>query len=127
MYKKFFLVLGFFKPLNIHDVLFLSKFSLSFIPSSLQQVLTYLYPIMKAPQTPQKSGGFHSVPTGILTPPITPDKDYCDQAAYGAGQSLLPRIAVPCTPTPPPSAEHQQQLHFASQQYEQYVQPPQFV
>ncbi|KAK3720186.1 hypothetical protein LTR37_004010 [Vermiconidia calcicola] len=72
------------------------------------------------PQTPQKLG-FPSVPMGVLTPPITPDKDYCGQAGYGANPTLVPRM--PATYTPPPSAGHHQQMHFAPQ----YMQQPQFV
>lgn len=72
------------------------------------------------PQTPQKFG-FPPVPLGVLTPPITPDKDFC-QANYGANQTLIPRMPAL---TPPPSAEqhHQHQAQFASQP----MQPPQFV
>ena len=73
------------------------------------------------PQTPQKPG-FHSVPVGILTPPITPDKDYSDQTAYGGNQGLVSRIPPACAPTPPPSTEH----HFLPQ-YGQFVQQPQLV
>ncbi|KAI6848156.1 hypothetical protein KC350_g3142 [Hortaea werneckii] len=76
------------------------------------------------PSTPQKPG-YPSVPTGVLTPPITPDKDYCGNTGYGMNQGLMPRVNA-CTPTPPPSAEQQQQMHFIAQapqpQYVQYVQ-----
>ena len=72
------------------------------------------------PQTPQKPG-FYSVPAGVLTPPITPDKDFCGQTGFGMNQGLLPRMPV-CTPTPPPSASHQ--MHFAS--LPPFVQQPQF-
>jgi hypothetical protein len=78
------------------------------------------------PQTPQKPG-YHHFPTGILTPPITPDKDYVE-SAYPPPQHLLPRM--PCTPTPPPSAEQhppQQQMSLAQQQFQQYMQAPQYA
>ena len=78
------------------------------------------------PQTPQKMG-YQSMPMGILTPPITPDKDFCDQNGYGVNQVLLPRMPAACTPTPPPSAEHQQQTQFMPQQYDQHMQQPQFI
>lgn len=73
------------------------------------------------PQTPQKPG-YPMVPAGVLTPPITPDKDYHSNNGYSAGvhQSLVPRMA-PYTPTPPPSAEHPHHLSVA-----QYAQLPQY-
>ncbi|KAK5126747.1 hypothetical protein LTR85_009681 [Meristemomyces frigidus] len=77
------------------------------------------------PTTPQK-GGYPSVPAGVLTPPITPDKDYCGNTGYGINQGLLPHMN-PCTPTPPPSVEHQHHMHFAAQPPPQYVQHPQYV
>ena len=78
------------------------------------------------PQTPQKPG-FHQVPAGILTPPITPDKDFSGQSAYGATQGLVSRIPPACAPTPPPSVEHQQQMQYMPHQYGQFVQQPQPV
>lgn len=81
------------------------------------------------PQTPQKPG-FHNVPVGILTPPITPDKDFVDHAMYGQGQTLLPRLPAACMPTPPSSAQHQQQqMNFLAQQqsYDQFYHQPQLV
>ena len=78
------------------------------------------------PQTPQKPG-FHAVPPGILTPPITPDKDFCNQHVYGTNPSLVPQIPGRCTPTPPSSVEHQQQCHFVPQHYDHYMQQPQLV
>lgn len=71
------------------------------------------------PSTPQKPG-FPPVPVGVLTPPITPDKFHCGQVP--PNPVLLPR--TPNTPTPPSSAEQQQQqMHYAPQ----YMQQPQFV
>lgn len=75
------------------------------------------------PQTPQKAG-FHTVPTGILTPPITPDKDFCDPAGYRANQGLIQRVSLPCAPTPPPSTQH---VSFLTQQYDHFIQQPQLV
>ena len=70
------------------------------------------------PQTPQKVG-FHQVPAGVLTPPITPDKDYYGQ--HYANHTTIPRL--PCTPTPPPSIE-QHQMVFATNNMPA---PPQFI
>lgn len=53
------------------------------------------------PQTPQKSG-YPMPPVGVLTPPITPDKDYygnTNAAAYN--QSMPSRMNGCATPTPP--------------------------
>ncbi|TKA75055.1 hypothetical protein B0A55_05998 [Friedmanniomyces simplex] len=74
------------------------------------------------PQTPQK-GGYPSIPHGVLTPPITPDKDFCGPTGYGINQGLLPRIGH-CVPTPPSSAEHAHAMHYAGPHY---IQQPQFV
>lgn len=76
------------------------------------------------PQTPQK-GGYPIVQNGILTPPITPDKDFCGHTGYGVNQGLVPRN--PCTPTPPPSAEYQHHMDFVAPPPPQYIQQPQFV
>ena len=81
-------------------------------------VNTYL-----TPQTPQK-GGYSSVPAGVLTPPITPDKDFGGPAGYGINQGLVPRMGGLCTPTPPSSVEHAHHMHYAAPQY---IQQPQFV
>ncbi|KAK5113630.1 hypothetical protein LTR62_003257 [Meristemomyces frigidus] len=75
------------------------------------------------PQTPQK-GGYPALPVGVLTPPITPDKAYCMATGYGINQGLVATGMNTCVPTPPSSAEHQQQLHYAAPHY---VQQPQFV
>lgn len=69
------------------------------------------------PSTPQKIG-YHQVPAGVLTPPITPDKDYYGQ--HYANQVMVSRL--PCTPTPPPAME-QQMLYAPSQ----VPAPPQFL
>jgi hypothetical protein len=69
------------------------------------------------PQTPQKIG-FSTVPAGVITPPITPDKDFYGQ--HYANQTLIPRM--PCTPTPPPSGAHQ--MLFAPNHVPA---PPQFI
>ena len=70
------------------------------------------------PQTPQKPG-YASGPNGMLTPPITPDKDHIGNTGYGINQGLVPRIA-PTSPTPPPSEEHLQ--------HQQYLVPqPQYI
>lgn len=76
------------------------------------------------PQTPQKAG-YTAVPAGVLTPPITPDKDYCGNTGYGMNPAVMPRVNG-CTPTPPPSEQQQQHMSFIAQppptQYVQYVQ-----
>ncbi|KAK5709396.1 hypothetical protein LTR17_019795 [Elasticomyces elasticus] len=72
------------------------------------------------PQTPQK-GGYPNILNGVLTPPITPDKDFCNQMAYGVNQGMLPRH---CVPTPPSSAEHAHAMHYTGSHY---IQQPQFV
>lgn len=76
------------------------------------------------PQTPQKAG-YHGVPAGVLTPPITPDKDFCGQQGWGAGQGLLPKMRVSSVPTPPPSVEQQQQQNFAPRHFMSHQ--PQFI
>lgn len=81
-------------------------------------VNTYL-----TPQTPQKHG-YPSVPAGVLTPPITPDKDYYGNPVYGVSQAGMAMRVNACTPTPPPSAEQAHSLqHYVSMQY---MQQPQF-
>ena len=69
------------------------------------------------PQTPQKIG-FAAAPAGVITPPITPDKDFYGQ--HYANPLMIPRM--PCTPTPPPSVEHQ--MLFAANHVPA---PPQFI
>jgi hypothetical protein len=81
-------------------------------------VATYL-----DPQTPQKNG-YHSVPIGVLTPPITPDKDIVGNNAYTMAQGIMARPPVVCTPTPPPSEDHAQHIYI---QQPTYVQQPQSV
>ncbi|EMC94503.1 hypothetical protein BAUCODRAFT_35723 [Baudoinia panamericana UAMH 10762] len=79
-------------------------------------------PTYLTPQTPQK-GVYPSVPTGVLTPPITPDKDLRSVTAYGVGQHMPSRMMA-CTPTPPPSEEHPRYVGFMMPQY---IPQPQFV
>ncbi|KAK4634110.1 G1/S-specific cyclin CCN1 [Fulvia fulva] len=74
------------------------------------------------PQTPQKAG-YASGAHGMITPPITPDKDQL--GGYGTSQTLLPRIA-PCNPTPPHRADYNQSNGF-SVVPQQYMPQPQFV
>ncbi|KAK0267038.1 hypothetical protein LTR91_004681 [Friedmanniomyces endolithicus] len=74
------------------------------------------------PQTPQKAG-FPSIPHGVLTPPITPDKDFHAPTGYGITHGLLPRTGH-CVPTPPSSGEHAHAMHYSGPHY---IQPPQFV
>jgi len=71
------------------------------------------------PQTPQKPG-YAAVPAGILTPPVTPDKDFGVAGVYGQSQNLLPKLHA-CMPTPP-SATHQQGYTYPSYQQPQYLQ-----
>ena len=85
----------------------------------IQETQSATNPLL-VPCTPHKVGGFHPVPAGVLTPPITPDKDYCPQAF--TNQKILPHLP-PCTPTPPPNAEQQQQMRHVLQS----LQLPQFV
>ncbi|KAF2717119.1 hypothetical protein K431DRAFT_161653 [Polychaeton citri CBS 116435] len=77
------------------------------------------------PQTPQKAA-YATGPAGVLTPPITPDKDcYAPQQTFSNAHTAVPRGAH-FVPTPPPSAEqsqHVQQMDYMSQ----YVQQPQFI
>lgn len=64
-------------------------------------VNTYL-----APQTPQKPG-YTTGPIGMLTPPITPDKDQMSTSNYGVAQEQLPRVAQ-FAPTPPSIGDYSQ-------------------
>lgn len=70
------------------------------------------------PQTPQKPG-YPVAPAGVLTPPITPDKDYQATTSGYHNQNLLPRLHACATPTPP-STVQQQYYPNASQSH--YVQ-----
>jgi len=72
------------------------------------------------PSTPQKPG-YAAVPAGIMTPPVTPDKDYGMNAVYGQSQSLMPKFTA-CVPTPPPSVSHQQQYTYPQYHQPQYLQ-----
>jgi hypothetical protein len=81
------------------------------------------------PQTPQK-GGYAAPPFGMLTPPITPDKDQMVIAAgYGTNQGFAGRVAH-CVPTPPTAGEQMHHNNFVMQQHQQqqqYLPQPQFV
>lgn len=86
------------------------------------------------PQTPQKVG-YAAHPFGMLTPPITPDKDQMAVVSYGTKPGFVSRAAH-CVPTPPSVGE---QMHHNSyvvqqqpqpqpqQQQQQYMPQPQFV
>lgn len=82
------------------------------------------------PQTPHgHKVGYQQIPLGVLTPPITPDKDQSAQN-FGVNPGMVAIRAPPQAHTPPPSAEqpqhYQQQMHYVPQQ--QHVMPlPQFV
>ena len=94
----------------------------------VQQVASPVDSHFMGPQTPQKACYMQQAPTGVLTPPITPDKDYNNADSYGMPQSHNTRMGA-CTPTPPSSVEHyqqQQQQHMGYQQ-QQYVQHPQYA
>ncbi|KAK5015644.1 hypothetical protein LTR60_002778 [Cryomyces antarcticus] len=67
------------------------------------------------PQTPQKGHFQAAVPAGVLTPPITPDKDF--GSTFGNIYGLPSHLSL-STSTPPPSAEHAHQYNY------QFVQPP---
>ncbi|QIW97262.1 hypothetical protein AMS68_002780 [Peltaster fructicola] len=67
-----------------------------------------------APSTPQKVG--YQVPVGIITPPITPDKDM--RAIHPYVHNI--HVPGPSTPTPPPSME---QPIFYNQQQQYMMQP----
>lgn len=83
-------------------------------PADPMQTDVYL-----TPQTPQKPG-HHSMPAGILTPPITPDKDVMSHGHNHPHGVLLSRDGL----TPPPSVLHQ--MHYAPPPA-QYIQQPQFM
>lgn len=74
------------------------------------------------PQTPQKPG-YTSTTHGMLTPPITPDKDQLATMGYGINNHGL--RMVQCAPTPP-SGEHGPLNGFATQP-QHYMPQPQFV
>ncbi|KAL1297850.1 hypothetical protein AAFC00_006377 [Neodothiora populina] len=69
------------------------------------------------PQTPQKPG-YTMAPVGVLTPPITPDKDYYGNANAAYSQGMPARIHGCVTPTP--QAGLPQQYVYASYQPSQY-------
>lgn len=93
----------------------------------VQQVATPVNGQFMGPQTPQKTCYMQQVPAGVLTPPITPDKDFNGADGYGMPQTQVPRLGA-CTPTPPSSVEHyQQQQQFGFQQQQQFAQQSQFI
>jgi hypothetical protein len=73
------------------------------------------------PQTPQKPG-YAPGPVGMLTPPITPDKDYGSMAMYNAHQVPVSRVSM-TTPTPP-NGDHMQQTFDA---IPNYIRQPHYV
>lgn len=66
------------------------------------------------PQTPQKLG-YPSGAIGMLTPPITPDKDLAVTSSYAGVQGHLQRMGA-STPTPP-GGEHAQHSTYESSQH----------
>lgn len=75
------------------------------------------------PQTPQKVG-YHQVPMGILTPPITPDKDYADHSDFAAAQGYAPAMPVTCAPTPISVMQTDEHMQY---HYDHYSTQPQLV
>lgn len=58
------------------------------------------------PQTPQKPG-YPMGAAGVLTPPITPDKDYYGNGNAAYQQTMMPRVSACATPTPEAGTEQQ--------------------
>lgn len=87
----------------------------------VQQVASPVNSQFMGPQTPQKACYMQQVPAGVLTPPITPDKDFHNAESYDIPQTHMSRMGA-CTPTPPSAVEHYQQQHMQQQQ-QQYVHP----
>lgn len=58
------------------------------------------------PQTPQKTG-YPVVPVGVLTPPITPDKDFYGNSNAAYNQPVPSRMHGCATPTPLPGLPQQ--------------------
>ncbi|KAI5371221.1 Putative cyclin domain-containing protein [Septoria linicola] len=76
------------------------------------------------PQTPQKAG-YAAGPLGMLTPPITPDKDQMALSNYSANQGFV-NLPAHCVPTPPSAGEQMHHNNYVMQQ-QQYMSQPQFV
>ena len=72
------------------------------------------------PQTPHGHKiGYQQIPLGVLTPPITPDKDQNPQN-FGVNPGMAAIRAPPQAHTPPPSAEYhpqQQQTYYPPHQH----------
>jgi len=84
---------------------------------STPAMATYL-----TPQTPQKPG-YGTSAVGMLTPPITPDKDHMNAATYGTTQPHLARVNT-STPTPP-SVDYSQHNFDLTQDYNRQSHYPQ--
>lgn len=77
------------------------------------------------PHTPQKGFYATNIPHGLATPPITPDNDYHNVAAYMKAAQAVPRQFT-ATPTPPSSSEQQATTYqYRAYHYPQQPQQPQ--
>lgn len=86
-------------------------------PSPEVQVGAYSGQLL-TPQTPHgHKFGYNQVPLGVLTPPITPDKDPGAQQSFDANPEMAAIRVPPPAHTPPPSVSQQQQLHYAPHQH----------
>lgn len=91
------------------------------VPSPAQDPLSAGTGQYLEPQTPQKPG-YPMAPVGVLTPPITPDKDYYANANTSAAycQPVPSRMLGCATPTPQPAMAQQYaypQQYQATSQY----------
>lgn len=78
------------------------------------------------PQTPHgHKTGYQQIPLGVLTPPITPDKDEGAPNGFGVNPGMAAMRAPPPAHTPPPSVEHHQ-VQYAQREHHQ-MPLPQFV
>lgn len=84
----------------------------------VSQASSPVNPHFMGPQTPQKACYMQQVPAGVLTPPITPDKDFNNAESYGMPQTHMSRMGA-CTPTPPSGIEQYQQQQYVHPQYAQ--------